>query len=143
MPAEAIVALGVVGSVGSLINLAFVAISRAKTLAAFIKASVRTSLEGFLALLRAIESTYGETLTILRSIPEVHRQDSLDLPRTFAECLRVCRLHSDEIDDRLILILQSRCRAWTAKLAESHLERHRIALEAAKINLNLCMSTIR
>lgn len=143
MPAEAIVALSVLGSVGNLINLTFVAISRAKTLAAFIKASLRTSLEGFLALLRTIEGTYNKTLTILRSVPEVGRQDSTDLARTLAECLRVCRLHSDEIDDQLVLILQSRCRVWTAKWAESHLERHRIALEAAKMNLSLCMSTIR
>lgn len=143
MPAEAILALGVVGSVGNLINLAFVAITRAKALAALIKASVRTSLEGFLGFLRTIESTYNKTLTILRSVPEVRRQDSLDLERTLAECLRVCRFHSDEIDDQLVFILQSRCRAWTAKWAESHLERHRIALEAAKMNLSLSMSTIR
>ncbi|KAF7513356.1 hypothetical protein GJ744_009777 [Endocarpon pusillum] len=142
MPAAAIVALGVVGSIGNLVNSAFVAISRAKTLAAFIKASVRTSLQGFLALLRAIESTYKKTLTNLRSVAEGHRQESLDLARTLAECLRVCRFHSDEIDDQFVSILQSRCRAWTAMWAESHLERHRIALEAAKMNLSLCMSTI-
>ena len=143
MPAEAVVLLGVAGAVGNLINLTVTTIFRAKSLAAFVKSSLRNSLEAFLALLRNIESTYDTTLAILHSLPGIHRQQSSKLAGNFNQCLRICRQHSNEIDDQLVLILLSRWRAWTAKRAESHLERHRIALEAAKMDLSLCMATIR
>lgn len=140
---ELTIVFGVIGTLGTLINLTFTAISRAKALAAFIKASTRTTLETFLGLLRTIESTYCTTLANLSSLPGRHHGHLSDLFRTLSKCLRACRLHSSEIDDHLVRILQSRCRAWTAKWAGPHLEMHRNGLEAAKMDLHLCMSTIR
>lgn len=106
---EPFLMLSVAGTIANLINLTLITISRAKSLAAFLKSSIRNSLEEFHTLLRTIETTNNDTLTILSSLRGSPRELLLELARTLSECLRVCRLHNDEIDDHLVRILQSRC----------------------------------
>ena len=140
---EAFVILGAIGTIASIINITQIALARAKSLAQFLKGCVRASLEGFLVLLGLIESTYKRSLFFLARHPHAQHNTVLALINEFANCLRICRHHASEIDDQLVLIFQSRCRAWTATIAEPQLERHRTSLESAKMNLGLCMTTIR